>query len=854
MGAFTPRPRYTHLCGTIYVPDFEPESSHTCPTHQRTCWPTVERDGRLYSARMEGVIEDCTPSFALPPCRTQKPFLAWITDLSKGGLVIAEETICLNGFAPAKTLPFTWTPMSIQPESTPKTICFRGNCATYNVLTLNKKGFVELLRKQCSNKGIHILGLQETRDKCSKLWKGGNYIRFSAASKHGQGGLQLWISRETPFLFDGNRSLPFSHTACTVRCATHELLIVNYNEHGLNITFVVGHAPHSQKEGNSEWWDRLQKEMRQLPASTQVILLFDANCRMHLFNDDHCGPFGPPQNEQHQDCSELFHQILHEHSLFLPSSFEQCHRGSHYTWQIGAAKARLDYVGLPKWWKDHFVRTWVETDISNNFFSHDHSMVLSQIEVPLCAERHLKIRRCAFDRSAIMTEKGKQICKRLMMEAPVVPHETDPSIHCQILEDYFQTVLPRHFPFDRRKKKKSYIQDNTYAHVLNLRCQRGELRQCNGQQERKLLFASFFAWKSLKKDHYKQTCTSLLQEVDNLHMHIATLVHQIGRQRSLLHACLKNDHKRNAGRIAEDCAQAPPGQLFSALKPLLPKHRRGLFSAEHLPGLCNSEGRPANTPEETAEIFQDYFGKAESGVMVEPAVFVDDFLQSQKMTVAKVIDKANTISLEDVSTLHRIEHKLRRLKLGKASGPDSLPTEMFRAAPVECARLYFSLFLKSTMFGADPIQWRGGCVKPIFKRGDPKQASSWRNILISSTPAKVAHSLIRDSLDRAYQHHHDDCQFGGIRGAAITVPTLSLRSFQTICRTAGINHALIFVDGVEAFYRLIREVCMACHDLSTLEAKLDAHGFLRHTRMRSSPTLRKPQHFVVKGLHHIWKK
>ena len=215
--------------------------------------------------------------------------------------------------------------------------------------------------------------------------------------------------------------------------------------------------------------------------------------------------------------------------------------------------------------------------------------------------------------------------------------------------------------------------------------------------------------------------------------------------------------------------------------------------------------------------------------MLTPQDLADRFLRSQPSAILRVLDNSSTLRLEDVPTLSTIEYKIRQLKSGKAFGPDMIPTDLLRGAPAAAAKTLYSLILKSTVFGADPLQWRGGMVKPIRKKGNPKSAANWRNILISSMPGKIAHSIVRVSLNRAYQLRHDTSQYGGVKGASISVPTIALRTFQSFCRQKQISHAFLFVDGMEAFYRTIRELCISMPDLETLQSRLEKEG--RHPNL-----------------------
>lgn len=187
-------------------------------------------------------------------------------------------------------------------------------------------------------------------------------------------------------------------------------------------------------------------------------------------------------------------------------------------------------------------------------------------------------------------------------------------------------------------------------------------------------------------------------------------------------------------------------------------------------------------------------------------------------------------TLDHIPTLQALEGKFRKLRRSKASGPDQLPGELFIAAPTDAARTFYGLTMKVAAFGSDPLQWRGGIVKAIYKKGATDQAHNWRNILLSSVPGKATHSLIRDALNRCYQQAAHEGQFGGKTGANISVPTMGVRSFQHWCKSTCRSYALIFIDGIEAFYRLVRELCFSYSDPDAFGQVLDRTHASQHLK------------------------
>eukprot|EP00438_Fugacium_kawagutii_P006388 Skav214721 [mRNA] locus=scaffold2250:240981:245369:- [translate_table: standard] len=557
-------------------------------------------------------------------------------------------------------------------------------------------------------------------------------------------------------------------------------------------------------------------------------MFLDANARMSGFNDEFCSNHGDAVADTHIDHSNSLHQILVEHRLCLPSTFQRFHTGEHVTWSIGQrAGSRLDYIAVPQAWGHGPLRSSVEDAIRSGVTDHDHKAVKLAVSIELEGSISKFHRRSPLDRCAMTTEWGKAKCREIFDNMPRLPACVDPTVHCHAIEQYLAKELHTHFRLNRRAKKKQHLRDETYAAVLCHRTARRDLRACYRWLDNTRMMQFFQRWATacgLSTDTPACTHDEYATTFRCIEQGIASLTIRMHSAHRTLQQMLQTDRKRHIQDVCEQIAEAPLHEIWNTLKPLLPKHRRGLHSAEHLPGLKGRDGFAATSPHEVAAIFQDHFATAEGGSQHHPDDAADRFLQEQHMFLAELRSGHLRPSLSHVPTLQDLEGKFRKIRPHKASGPDGLPGELFRSAPVEAAKAYYGLISKLAVFGADPLQWRGGIVKAIYKRGPTDMASSWRNILLSSVPGKAAHSLLRDSLNDCFQGAAHAGQFGGKSGSSIHVPTMGVRSFQRWCKSNNRSYALIFVDGIEAFYRLIRELCFHFHDQETFTTALDSYG------------------------------
>ena len=76
------------------------------------------------------------------------------------------------------------------------------------------------------------------------------------------------------------------------------------------------------------------------------------------------------------------------------------------------------------------------------------------------------------------------------------------------------------------------------------------------------------------------------------------------------------------------------------------------------------------------------------------------------------------------------------LRSGKAAGPDEIPTEAIKAGIETAVEMLYSLFSKIWEKEEVPVQWKEVIIIKL-KKGDLRDCSNYRGIMLLSTPGKV---------------------------------------------------------------------------------------------------------------------
>ena len=95
-----------------------------------------------------------------------------------------------------------------------------------------------------------------------------------------------------------------------------------------------------------------------------------------------------------------------------------------------------------------------------------------------------------------------------------------------------------------------------------------------------------------------------------------------------------------------------------------------------------------------------------------------------------------------------VKEKLDKLKASSSPGPDGIHPRILKESACSVSVALAKIFNISLCQGSLPVDWKGGAVVPIFKKGDKHEPSNYRPVSLTSIPCKILESIIRDELIR----------------------------------------------------------------------------------------------------------
>ncbi|KAK3541520.1 hypothetical protein QTP86_028650 [Hemibagrus guttatus] len=152
---------------------------------------------------------------------------------------------------------------------------------------------------------------------------------------------------------------------------------------------------------------------------------------------------------------------------------------------------------------------------------------------------------------------------------------------------------------------------------------------------------------------------------------------------------------------------------------------------------------------------------------------------------------------------------LKRMKSGKAVGPDDIPVEVWKCLGEAAVEFLASLFNRVLESERMPEEWRRSVLVPIFKnKGDVQSCSNYRGIKLMSHTMKLWERVVEARLRKVVEICEQ--QYGFMPRKSTTDAIFALRILMEKYRDGQRELHCVFVDLEKAYDRVPREELWYC--------------------------------------------
>ena len=658
---------------------------------------------------------------------------------------------------------------------------------------------VPYVRAQLDSCGCAVAGLQETRAIETATVVSESHIRFtSARDSSGCLGVELWFSRKHPIGWVGVTPIHFEAPDFRVLHWSPRALLVRYVRGSLRVLFVTCHAPTAQHSLREAWWKQFVDLLTLHVKGDKVVILGDFNSRLCHEIPGRIGSFvwesgaAPP---------EPFFRLLRALDLWVPSTYPECHVGLGHTWVApgGTSVSRIDFVIVPADW-------WVPPEGSQVLYSVDfgqagldHYAVQLVVDVKLRARLPFPTKATRFDAVQACQPESAACVQEILATTPSVPWEVDAHKHYQVVSQHLLDGLAQNFPVRRTNRRKPFFSETTWT----LRQQRVGLRRqahfCSGSLSTWELDCAFGAWSTGQT--IGRCCRSglagLLKGFAQLHCSVL----ELRKLKPFLRKSLRSDQRHYITEIANEAAVSSTKDVVRKLRPLLGPPRRKQRGVVPLPALVLENGEFADTPAEADARWLRHFSAVEQGGPIDPQDMILRCYDRQREQDLEMLDVPEC----DLPTRCELESALRASRPGRAAGNDGLSPDVLHSFAGPISAVLYPVLLKVAFRLQEPLHFKGGTVRQIWKgRGPVEHCSSYRGILVSNTAGKSIHGAFRQRCGDWYGASATPLQIGGRKGFPVQLASQAVREFQTGHLRQGLNVAVVFLDLREAFHKVCR--------------------------------------------------
>ena len=669
--------------------------------------------------------------------------------------------------------PADWTMPQRERQQPARKIKLR--LCTYNTLSAKSCLQRHSLQSFMRHHSLDVFFLQESREDTEAVRVVDGVRRFASPPDQGQLGCQIWVDvTKQPHAWDAK--------AFAVLHSHPRLLAVRAVYHGQPLLLVSGHARTSKtkEEDLQPWWHMLDALLRKVPRGHVPMMGLDANAHRAATTPHNA-------NAYHMEAL-MAQQALCSSGTTSADGQPLC------TWRSPHGQAFcIDYVLVPSLWQDH-MKVLGTVPILDEHSGIDHEPLLVELEVqvaPGSRKTHTRL-----DVEKMHTEEGRKVIEGIFHSAPCPPWEVDVDSHLMMLNRHFQQQLMTHFRPQPSRPRNPVASSDTWALLLQKRLLRKQHRRRSIAWARECLHFCFRTW-AAQRDATGPTTARFLHKLARAVINETLYGTRLKGLARRIRAAARTDEALYTRRVFAEASKEGPARKAHLIRAVLNKSGRR-YKPPQVAIVLHEDGHDLTEPAQVLKRLGQHFARAEQATEVPMCQLADEPFPDQLPAWEDA---------QQLPTIADLARGFAGLKRRKAPGLSGLCGDFYQAAPALAAAHHYPLVLKMAARGTAPTLWTGSLSIPLAKPAkDRFSVTGYRAIALLESAAKAIGRALRPQLLEGLESIVHPGTSGARRGFPLEVPSLTGQAFLDYLKVNKQNGALLYVDGVSAFYSTNRAV------------------------------------------------
>ena len=650
----------------------------------------------------------------------------------------------------SRKLPETTLPTTILSTRATTTI------GTWNVRTMFEAGKTVQVAAEMKKYNLTILGISEAR------WTGSGQRRLSTGEL---------------LLYSGHEEDNAHHTqgVALMLSKTAQRALMGWEAHGprtiaasfrtkmerININIIQCYAPtnDSDEEIKDGFYDRLQTIIQKYSERDITIVMGDLNAKIGSDNRGYERIIGKHGLGEMNENGERFADLCANNNLVIGGSVFPHRRLHKATWVSPdlATENQIDHVCISK----KFRRSLQDVKVRRGAdIASDHHLLVAKVQ--------LKLRR---------NWTGEKNLRPKYNTALLRDPETAETFGI-MLKNKFQTLQE----LDEEEEQRIDGMWKNVKEAITTTCKETLGPQKSSHKE-------WISAESMKRVEDRKEKKAALNNSRTRAEKVKAQT-QYREANKKVKTSIKKDKKKHIETLAVEAEEAAK---YGNMKDLyaITKKLSGKTSKPQRP-VKDKEGKPITGEEGQKRRWMEHF---------------EDLLNRPAPQDTPHIQQADRDLEMDLSTPTRgeIRKAIKKLRNGKAAGPDSIPAEALKTDTETMEEMLHPLFKKIWEEESIPSEWKEGYLVKLPKKGDLSNCANYRGITLLSTPGKIFYRIILDRMKDVVDPQLRDEQAGFRRDRSCIDQIATLRII--LEQSLEWNSALYvnFIDYEKAFDSVDRE-------------------------------------------------